>query len=337
MPVLFFAVVLSHPGEVALFEDGNLVLEISSAVVERLLRRVGQFTVASYRLDAGRVATLRALWWALGVDGAPGGPVDLTHEIHRRLRRLPRYSRGTRSVGPVALAVRDAILGVPEPARLLFRDLPQALGLAPIERGSDGAGATGAEYASRFAEALRELAGAHPALLRSVERRIADRFGIAGDGEAFRAELSARARHVADLVVDLKLKAFVGRALDAQAAHNEWLEGLAMVVGNRPPAEWTDGEITRFEAGLEEVRALFLRAEGLDLARAGAERTRDLRPGQLGAVEGAEREILQLLEGRFAGQRDVWLAALSRTLHAVMGPTSGAERAADGSPEGSTP
>lgn len=338
MPVLFFAVLLAHPGEVALFEDGNLVLEITSATTERLFRRVGQFAVARYRLDASRVAVLHALWSALDLGGAGvGPPIELTRAIVRRVTQLPRYSRGTRNVGATTVAMRDAVLAARDPFGLLFRELPIALGLASVDGEAEEAVALGAEYAARLLAALRELDLAHPALLASVEQGIARRLGLVGEGDAFRAELSVRARRIASLAGDLRLKAFLGRALEAEARHAEWLEGLAMVVGNRPPSEWTDGEVTRFDVALEEVRALFLRAEDLHLTSAVIRHKGDTRPEQLVAVEGAEREILQLLEGRFAGQRDVWLAALSRTLHAVMDPTKGAGRAtADGSTEGGT-
>lgn len=325
MPVLFFAVVLSTPGEVALFEDGSFVPEITGAVVERLLRRIDHFAVARYRLDDGRIEVLRALWSALGFEGESGKPIELTRAVVRRVSQLPRYSRGTRSVGAVAIAARDAVLTARDPLRLLFRDLPGALGMTPIGHGVEvDAAVVGAEYAARLTTALRELAGAHPALLATIEGRIADRLGVAGEGEVFRAELTARARRVVGLAVDLRLKAFLGRALEAKAQQAEWLEGLAMVVGNRPPAEWTDGEITRFEVGLEEVRALFLRAEDLVVGRAETHRPKLLRPDQLGAIEGVEREILKLLEGRLGGQRDVWLAALSRTLNTVLEPVAGA-------------
>jgi len=333
MPVLFFAVVLSTPGEVALFEDGSFVPEITGAVVERLLRRIDHFAVARYRLDAGRLTVLRALWAALGLDEEAGKPIELTRAVVRRVSQLPRYSRGTRSVGATAIAARDVVLAARDPLRLLFRELPEALGLAPIERGVEGgvegdAAVAGSEYAARLAAVLRELAGAHPALLVSIERRIADRLGVAGEGQAFRDELTARARRVVGLAVDLRLKAFLGRALEPQARHHEWLEGVAMVVGNRPPAEWTDGEITRFEVGLEEVRALFLRAEDLVGGGAEARREQPWRPEQLREIEGAEREILRMLEGRFGGEKEVWLAALSRTLNTLREPAGGSEHGA---------
>jgi len=331
VPVLFFAVVLARPGEVALFEDGSYVPEVTGAVVERLLRRVDHFSVARYRLDASRLTVLRSLWSALGLDGEAGQPIELTRAIVRRVAQLPRYSRGTRSVGAVAIAARDVVLAARDPLHVLFRNLPTALGLATIERGTEGdAAVAGAEYAARLAAVLRELGGAHPALLVTIERRIAEALEIAGEREVFRAELTRRARRVVGLAVDLRLKAFLGRALEAEAMHPEWLEGVAMVVGNRPPTEWTDGEITRFEVGLEEVRAMFLRAEGLVNGVAEGQRERQWRPEQLRVIEGVEREILRLLEGQFGAEREVWLAALHRTLNAVREPASGDQREADG-------
>jgi hypothetical protein len=98
------------------------------------------------------------------------------------------------------------------------------------------------------------------------------------------------------------------------------LEGLAVVIGNRPPSEWTDGEFTRFEVGVEEVRALFLRAEALV-----GDESAELPAAQREAVEGAEREILTMLEGRLGAQREVWLAALRRVMHRALdeGPGAG--------------
>lgn len=339
MPVLLFAVLLSTPGEVALFEDGSFVPELTGAVTERMFRRLDHFSVARYRLDAGRLAVLRALRTALGFPDEAGRPIELTRAVVRRVAQLPRYSRGTRRVGSAALAVRDAVLAARDPLGLLFRALPTALGLPPIERDA----AHGDAYATALAATLDELSGAHPALLRSIERKLAESLGVEGEGDAFRAELGRRAKRLQGIATDLRLKAFLGRAAEPQAAHLDWLEGVAMVVGNRPPAEWTDGELTRFDVGLEEVRALFQRAEGLAAERlpleastadtvrvslsgdGGAERRRaiSLKPEQRGAVEGVEREILQLLEGRLGAEREVWLAALGRTLHGLLEPAKG--------------
>jgi hypothetical protein len=110
-----------------------------------------------------------------------------------------------------------------------------------------------------------------------------------------------------------------------------------MVVGNRPPAEWADAEIERFEIGLTEVRALFFRAEDLaldeqafppgapgivelmriSLTTPGRKELRQmlhLRAADSRAVEQAEKEIKQVLEERFHGRRDAWAAVLGRMI-----------------------
>jgi hypothetical protein len=315
--VLVFSVLLSAPEEVALFEDGTYLPEITDAIVERLLRRVDHFSVARYRFDENRRAVVDALAASLGMEGRVSA-VALVRVLVRRVSQLPRFARNTRAIAAETLEAREAIVAARDPLRLLLTDLPVALGLAPLAREGGNDSSLAAEYAARWAAALRELSAAHPALLTRVERRIATALGLPGEGDALRAALSVRATRVQRVAVDLKLKAFLGRATETRGSHLEWLEGVAMVIGNRPPSEWTDGEFSRFEVGVEEVRALFLRAEAI----VGEEPT-ELPAAQREAVEGAEREILTMLEGRLGTQRDVWLAALRRVMHRALDEGAG--------------
>lgn len=316
--VLVFSVLLSAPEEVALFEDGTYLPEITDAVVERLLRRVDHFSVARYRFDEGRRAVVDALAAAAGMEGRVSA-VSLVRALVRRVAQLPRFARNTRALAAATLEAREVILAARDPLRLLLHDLPVALGLAPLERSGANDRTVASEYAARWAEALRELTAAHPALLSRVERRLALALSLTGEGDTLRASLAARAARLQRVAVDLKLKALLGRATEARGNHLEWLEGVAMVIGNRPPSEWTDGEFHRFEVGVEEVRALFLRAEALV-----GEEPAELPAAQREAVEGAEREILTMLEGRLGTQRDVWLAALRRVMHRALDEGTGA-------------
>ncbi len=180
---------------------------------------------------------------------------------------------------------------------------PRALGLAPVTHDGDTAVS---ELAAELGRALDELAQAYPTLLAAVERRVADRFGVGSD-QPLRGALSARAKRLTPLAVDLRLRAFLGRAIEADAGRAEWVEGLAMVVGNRPPSEWYDGEFARFEIGLDEIHALFVRAEGL---AAGPSRA-------VGGDDEAQREILRFLEDRLGPRRETWVAALGRALQSI--------------------
>lgn len=342
-PILLFAVIASALGEVALFEEGTFLTEITGAVVERLLRRIEHFEIARYRLDAGRLTVLRALARTLDIEGEEPPPVELVKTIVRRISQLPKYTRNTRRLAGETLLVRDAVLGARDPLLLLFGDLPVALGLAPVERDVGEATELGAEYAARLATALRELAGAYPSLLRQIERSFVVALDLHAAGEAFRTELAERAKRLTGLATDLRLRAFVNRAIEPKLAFAEWLEGLTMVVGNRPPADWTDAEITRFEVGVTELRSLFFRAEELaldqqtlqsrapgvvelmrvSLAVAGRKEQRQMlrvRQADGRLIDQTEADIRRLLEGRFGDRRDAWLAALGRTLQNLLDP-----------------
>ncbi len=313
-PVLFFAVLLSAPGEVALFEDGSLVTELTGAVVERLLRRIAHFTVARYRVAGARAAALQSLQAVVGGDA--GRPVDLVRAIVRRVSTLPRFTRGTRAASSAALRLRDTILAARDPLRLLFEDLPRALGLDPLGVDDRDDGAVGPAYATRLAEVLAELAEVYPRLLATIEARLAGSLDLEAEGAALRAAVTARARRLVGVSVDLRLRAFLGRAMVTDTDHAAWLEGVAMVVGNRPPTEWSDGELVRFALGLDELRAMMRRAESL--AAPAAPATPAVAPEDAALVSDAEQEIMAVLEARLGSRREVWLAALGRTLHRVM-------------------
>jgi len=303
-PVMLFAVMMATPGEVALFEDGTFVAELSDAVVERLLRRPAHFAVTRYRLAGGRAAAMVALSAVLGAERAR--PTDVMRALVRRINGLTRHARSTRHLGPVALAARDTIQSARDPLRLLFDDLPKALGLGPLD--ADAPEAMGAAYAAELGTALEAMGAAYPQLLATIEARIADAFGLSLHGEALQVELAERASRMLRVATDLRLRAFLGRAAALSTGHVPWLEGVAMVVGNRPPAEWSDGELARFTLGLEELAAMMRRAESLLAPEAVA-------PEDVPLVDDATREILRVLEARLGARPEVWRAALGHTLH----------------------
>ncbi|MBL8604949.1 MAG: hypothetical protein JNK72_23680 [Myxococcales bacterium] len=315
VPVLLLAVVLSAPGAVAFFEDGTFVPELTSAVVERLLRRVDHFTVARYRVSGARSEMLARLAPSLGVETTQ--PIDLVRALVRKVATLPRFVRTTRALGPLALAVRETVLAARDPLKLLFVDLPRALGEDSLDASTEAGGEVVMRVVSSLAEALRELSGAYRVLLKKVETRLADAFQIEARGEALRASVTPHAARCLTVAVDLRLRAFLGRAAATEPGDLEWIEGVAMVVGNRPPSEWSDSEFGRFAQGLEEVKALLRRAESL---LESAPTATGVAPEDQAAVDEAEREILMLLESRLSGRPDTWRAALGRTLQRLNAP-----------------
>lgn len=312
MPVLLFAVILACPGEVALFEDGTFLPDLSEAVIERLLRRPDHFAASRHRVAGARATVIQRLWPRLGGEGL-ASPVTLVRALVRKVAALPRHARTTRALPPAVLAVRDGLLTARDPLRLLFTELPAALGLPPLTVDDES---LAGPFVEGLGDALDALDGAYGKLIASVERALADAFAPDLAGAALREALSARARALLGVATDLRLRAFLGRAVEPSSEHSAWLEGIATVVHHRPPSEWSDSERPRFEISLGEVRALFLRAEAL--ARGSTTRVAVPTVSDPAAVARAEEDILRVLEASLGGRRDVWLAALGRTLNRVL-------------------
>lgn len=357
--VLLFAAMVASSGEVALFEENTFHPDVSSALAERMLRRPESFAIARYRLDDGRLAVLRALGQALGLQGdGAAHPIEVLRAVVRRRNALSKFARTTRSISASAVSVRETLNTATHPMQLLFTELPKALGLAPIERGitGDDAASRAGEYAALLAESLRTLDGAYAGLLESVRRSLAGALDLSFEETPLRSELVERAKRIQPLATDPRLRAFLVRSLDTELPDREWLESLTtiVIVPQRPPSEWTDGELSRFEIGLTELRSLFSRAEDLALDQASAPspgnivelvrvsvatvgrgETRKLvhvRQKDAARMQDARADIRKVLQERFDGKPDFWLATLGQLLQELLSPENAATTAARPNP-----
>ncbi|MEZ4448302.1 MAG: hypothetical protein R3B09_02400 [Nannocystaceae bacterium] len=357
--VLLFAAMVASSGEVALFEENTFHPDVSSALAERMLRRPESFSIARYRLDDGRLAVLQALGQVLGLSGAGAShPIEVLRAIVRRRNALPKFTLTTRRIDSRAVSVRATLNTATHPMQLLFTELPKALGLPPIERGitGDDAASRAGEYAALLAESLQALDGAYAGLLESVRRSLADALDLSFEATPLRSELVERAKRIQTLATDPRLRSFIIRSLDTELPDREWLESLTtiVIVPQRPPSEWTDGELSRFEIGLTELQSLFARAEDLALDQASAPspgnvvelvrvsvatvgrgETRQLihvRKKDAGRLRDARVAIRKVLKERFDGKPDFWLATLGQLLQEILSPDSAATTAASTDP-----
>ena len=252
------ALLRAHAREVALYYDGRFLPSFGIAEVEILLRVPEKFAVQWVALDDGRARLVAAVAPVAGVDPDTRDPLPVVVGLIRRARALPAYAQATAHLSDAAVAVREALRHAVEPAGLLFRDLPAALG-AP-----DDAEAT----AARLGAAMDELDGLYPALLDRIERAVMTALRAAGDTtEARRADLVERAEALPAMTTNVALRGFLVRLLDARLDRERWLESLGAVLGKRPPAMWVDADTETFTAALRDVARRFHTLERLTEAR----------------------------------------------------------------------
>jgi hypothetical protein len=78
-----------------------------------------------------------------------------------------------------------------------------------------------------------------------------------------RADLRAQARRLEGQVLDPRLGSFLNRAADEQLDDDDWVEALALAVGEGPPALWRDGDLERFRTQLHDLAGRLKRVEAL--------------------------------------------------------------------------
>jgi len=295
IPVLLTAVLASNWDETALYEEGVFVPELRIEVLERLTRRPETFELQSHRLDRRQLQALKALEELVGgVQGdgaATGGLLPIVKSLVLFAARLNPYAKLTTKLGsPEAVAVRDLMLRAGDPRRLLFEELPDAVGVS-----IDGAeGAT--LFARKLQQSLRMMARAYPELLDEIERQIRQVFNLKGNAQEAKGQLQRRAAPLSPYAVEQKLQLFVREAA-RDHGDRDWREVLGRVInGGLPPSHWKDSEVAAFQVRIQEVSGEFCRLEELVAERRESGVSKVLRIGVLDGVHRESRVVIAMEE-----------------------------------------
>lgn len=284
LPIFLAAAVIHWDQEIALYENGSFIPKVDIVAFERLMKAPHQFAIQRYRLGEAR-SYLFERYSALFKTGqtTTGGETLLgaVRPIIAFVRQLPPYTSYTSGLSSHALAVREAISKAREPHRLLFVDLPSALGTDPERIGQERGLAEA--FVDKLRMALLELAKAYDVMLDRARVQLCEALRLPADAEAARKEIAERTSALRDKVTDLRLKAFLLRLGDGRLPEREWLESVLSYVANKPPKQWNDQDIPRYGIALAEIAGQFLRVEQIVAERSlgveKAEGTRTLRVG----------------------------------------------------------
>jgi hypothetical protein len=340
IPVVVCASLMTRQENIAIYENGTFVPDLTRPLLERLLRSEEEFMVRQCHLTRGRKAVLEQLSVGLKSDTMDKVPVlAVVRRLMRVVAALPAYSRRTTKLSDTAVQVREELLKARDPAQLLFTDLPKACGVAHFKK--DGSiGPKGAKsFVTSLSGALAELQQAYiPTLLDRILDTLADAIGLPRSSEAFRAELARRAERLLKYAGDNQLKAFLIRASNRDMAQDQWVESLAAQLVSKPPIEWVDGDEDHFHVQLaltsrrlRNLETLLVDKDDGDdgdrmrllVARQGQpeqERVVTLREGERTAVDGMRDALLKTINkkgGRGLSQ-DALVAALGLAVDQIL-------------------
>ena len=332
LPLLLTVFVVIHEEELALYEDGGFVRELSGEVFQRLIKVPGSFELQYCRVSGVRATVFAQIAKLLEADGAPApgtGVLEVVRPLCQFAAQLPQYAHRTRRVSPPTAAVRAALVAAKEPATLIFQDLPVACGHKPFgDEGREDETSVRA-FVSTLKHSMDELRGIYPLLLDGIREEFRRAFGRAEPFAEARPALATTAQRLLIGVHDPRLRGFCLRLADKSLGEREWVQAFAGYVAGKAPTAWVDTDVDRFNEELHRLAHLFNRVEAAAFGALGASgasfsarvsvtlgdgsdvaRVLHLTAGEEVLASSLEAQLSALL----SGSRRVGLAAAARVL-----------------------
>ena len=254
LPILLSAAILHYRTEIALYENGSFVADMSVPVFERLLKAPEKFEIKRFRMSGIRIDLFARFLKLLNQPIESRNPDLLTivTPLMRFVAQLPIYTQKTQRVNDGAKKLREVVNKASEPDELLFKQLPESLGYSEFtaELTDDN---VLSDFFHTLQAALSDLAGAYDELLNFIERMLAQAFTLELSGEELRLELNKRAEPLLEFVIETELKGFIIHLYNEGHDFQSWIESIGTFIVKKPPASWTDADIAQFEINLSVI------------------------------------------------------------------------------------
>jgi hypothetical protein len=266
IPLLLAIYLAGQWDQTAIFEDGTFLDKPGANVFQRLTKEPEAFALQHCSVRGVRRELFQRVAETLEfpLEQKPD-VLQIVRPLMRFTGKLPEYSLlSERHLSQPTRRVRAELMKAQNPAALLFRDLPKALGFEPFssnaEKGKN-------KDADRFAEALGdtvlELQACYDQLIKRLSQALLGSFDFRGSVAEFRVQFGARARAVEHALVDNQLKLFVRYVADPALAERAWIESVAAILAKKAPERWRDADEEEFHHRLAALSSQFIRTEGV--------------------------------------------------------------------------
>lgn len=264
LPLVVAVYLAGHWEETSVYEDGTFLLKVGGEEIQRLNKEPEMFALQHCSVSGIRLAVYDQLTRAFGATTNQRPDVlTVIRPLVSFAVSLPEYVRHAREVlSPQARKVRDLLFAARQPATLLFKELPEALGFPVIDTVSFPDDQI-SDLVKGLSESIAELRNAYPALLCRIRNGLQDAFNSTGDFDDFRHAIANRSGAIADHIYDLDFKAFVLRLADSALSNTQWIESVANLVAKKSPERWRGTDEAIFFENLEALVPRFLRVESI--------------------------------------------------------------------------
>ena len=342
LPILLCAAMFHYKTEIALYENGSFIPDLSMPVFERLLKAPQQFELKRFRMTGIRADLFEKFLRVFNQPIAAKNPdlLRVVTPLIRSIAQLPKYTLVTQELSETSKNLRKAVLNAREPDELLFNQLPEALGFPAFGTETATDARVFSDFFTTLQEALSELEQAYEVLLNSIEQMLVKAFNLMPEKNGLRSELSNRAEPLLAVTIETQLRGFLTHICSEGHDFTNWLEAIATYLAKKPPTSWVDLDKAYFESNLSQLVRKFRHFEAVSYEKQEYTESSMGKPIRLGittpkepeqervviltqaveeAADGMEREIKPIFD-KFDvdGNPEFRLAVLARITQKLM-------------------
>jgi len=263
IPLFLCHYLIINADEIALYQEGAYKAYFGEAEIALLIKRPDLFSLKRYVPTGVRRDVVQAYFEVLNTkviqmdDNLRNASLlKIIAPLLKFIDGLPQYTRLTRRISLPAQKLRGALVNSREPVQLLFEDIPEALGVMPINDNGDAGILWKAILKKSLEEALLELNEAYGSLNIKVKNIIMEAFGRKPNLKnfhSFRVEIHKMLSPLLQPCNDEELKPIIGALINECDDDSEWARGVAGQLVKKPVDSWHDSDIEPFRAMLFDI------------------------------------------------------------------------------------
>jgi hypothetical protein len=322
--------------ELAFYEDGSFLREMGADEFQRMIKVPESFELQLCRIAGVRAEVFDYLLKVLDLQAttAPEPMVlDVVRPLCQFVANLPDFARNTKNLSAYSIRAREVILAAKDPVKLLFHDLPEAIGVGAVVHGGGDSTEKPRRYADALKNILDELRHAYDGLLERMISTLSEELGASGDLPKVRHALARRAQTVTLLAAEPTLKSMCVRFSDHGLMDQAWLESFGSFLASQPPARWRDNDEDAYRRELHSLAQRFKNLESMLITKGSTNRGSAAYKLTVTRSDGHEAEevvfvdpshidevdlVVSAIEQVLGKNRNVTLAALSKVTWATL-------------------
>ena len=271
IPLFLCHYILVNDDRIALYQEGVFLPFFGSAEAALMIKRPDLFQLRRYSFKGVRRDVVQAYMAALDTEilefesnTRNQSLLKIIAPLVEFMNALPDYSRFTRRISPNAQKLRGVVFNSREPLTLLFKEIPEALGLRELTMGEGGKSIKN-DLHSNLQRVLIELFNAFDDLNQEIRDAIKLAFNFEQDDNfsQFRKKLQNLISPLEKPCRDSELKTIIKTMLNVADEDDRWARGIAGVIMKKPLDAWRDSDLDPWHAAIGEIADRILAFEAL--------------------------------------------------------------------------